>query len=66
MVMGCGRQLGEVSGERWRRALVAEAGAEVLNLSRTWSPVVGSPVAMKRDTAQLPGRRHAGLLHTLL
>lgn len=53
MVMGCGRQLREVSGGRWRRALVAEAGTKV-HLSRTGSPVVGSPVAMERDTAQLP------------
>lgn len=66
MVMGYGRQLGEVSGGTWRRALVAEADAEVHSLSRTWSPVVGSPVAMERHTAQLPGSKHAGLLRTLL
>lgn len=41
MVTGCGRQLGEVSGGKWSRALVAEAGAEVHSLSRTGSPVVG-------------------------
>lgn len=45
---------------------MAELGAEVHSLSRTGSPVVGSPVAMERDTAQLSGSKHAGLLHTLL